>query len=50
MEATAELVCPDSAMEEDREEADSSPVCSRRAPSQEEAPWKRSWVYLQCCE
>lgn len=43
MEASAEEVCDGSS-----EERETSPVCYRR--ERQEQPWKRSCIYLQCCE
>lgn len=50
MEATAEEVCPSSAIAENSEKRETSPVCYRRAKKQQKQLWKRSSVYLQCCE
>lgn len=50
MEDSAEELCFSSGMAENSEETESSPVGYRRAQKEQEQPWKRSCVYLQCCE
>lgn len=47
METAAEELCHESGMAENSER-ETSAVCYRR--ERKEPPWKRGFIYLQCCE